>query len=289
MELIHRIASVRRRLAEFDGRNVGLVPTMGNLHQGHLELVRACRRHCDVCVVSIFVNPTQFGPSEDLANYPRTLDADLNRLDEAHADLVFKPSVDEMYPDGQADHVAVSVPALTKTLCGTDRPGHFDGVATVVAKLFNIVQPQRAYFGEKDWQQLIVIRAMARELDMPVEVAGVPTVRADSGLALSSRNYYLSDGEREQAALLNATLMTMKEAIESGDRRYADLESQGTATLRNAGFAVDYVAVRDADRLVEPDAGSTRLRILAAARIRSTRLIDNVGVEHRTANAATAP
>jgi len=279
MDLVDRIDAVRNRLAQFHGRDVGLVPTMGNLHEGHLALVRACRRQCDVCVVSIFVNPTQFGPNEDFANYPRTLDEDLARLDDAHVDLVFKPNVEEMYPAGQNDHVTVTVPSLANTLCGPSRPGHFDAVATVVAKLFNIVQPKRAFFGEKDWQQLAVIRAMGRQLDMPIDVVGVPTVRAESGLALSSRNNYLSDNERDRAALLNATLMDTKRAIESGNRQYRELEDQAVTSLTEGGFDVDYVAVRDAHRLCEPDSASTDLRILAAARLGSTRLIDNVGVD----------
>lgn len=279
MEVAHRIDDVRTRLAELGGHAVGLVPTMGNLHDGHLALVRACRRQCDVCVVSIFVNPTQFAPNEDFANYPRTLDDDLARLDEAHVDLVFKPDVVEMYPAGQDDHVTVVVPSLANTLCGASRPGHFDAVATVVAKLFNIVQPKQAFFGEKDWQQLAVIRAMGRQLDMPIDVVGVPTVRAESGLALSSRNDYLSDSERKRAALLNATLVDIKRAISAGNRRYRELESQATTSLTDAGFDVDYVAVRDAHRLCEPDSATTDLRILTAARLGRARLIDNVGVD----------
>ena len=279
MEVAHRIDEVRRRLAEIGGHAVGLVPTMGNLHEGHIELVRTCRRQCDVCVVSVFVNPTQFGPNEDFANYPRTLDDDLAHLDEAHVDVVFKPDVEEMYPAGQDDHVTVSAPGLANTLCGASRPGHFDAVATVVAKLFNIVQPRHAFFGEKDWQQLAVIRAMARQLDMPIDVVGVPTVRAESGLALSSRNNYLSDSERDQAALLNATLMDLKRAISAGNQRYSELESQAVTALADGGFDVDYVAVRDAHRLCEPDSASTDLRVLAAARLGRARLIDNVGVD----------
>ena len=279
MEVAHRIDDVRTRLAEFGGHAVGLVPTMGNLHEGHLELVRICRRQCDVCVVSIFVNPTQFAPNEDFANYPRTLDEDLARLGDAHVDVVFKPDVEEMYPAGQDDHVTVTVPALANTLCGASRPGHFDAVATVVAKLFNIIKPKYAFFGEKDWQQLAVIRAMGRQLDMPIDVVGVPTVRAESGLALSSRNNYLSDSQRERAALLNATLMAAKRAIESGHRQYHELEDQAATSLTDGGFDVDYVAVRDAHRLCEPDSATTDLRILAAARLGRARLIDNVGVD----------
>ena len=277
MEVAHRIDEVRSMLAGLAGHAVGLVPTMGNLHEGHLELVGACRRQCDVRVVSIFVNPTQFAPTEDFANYPRTLDDDLARLDEAHVDMVFNPGVEEMYPAGRQG-VTVSVPDLANTLCGASRRGHFDGVATVVAKLFNIVQPKHAFFGEKDWQQLTVIRAMVRQLDMPIDVVGVPTVRAESGLALSSRNHYLSDSERDRAALLNATLVTIRRAIEAGSHQYGELASQAATSLADGGFDVDYVAVRDAHRLCEPDSESTELRILAAARLGRARLIDNVGV-----------
>lgn len=251
---------------------------MGNLHAGHLALVRECRRACDVCVVSIFVNPTQFGPNEDFGNYPRTLDEDLGVLEAAGTDLVFNPSVDAMYPDGQDGHVRVSVPSLAHTLCGAARPGHFDGVATVVAKLLNIVAPDEAFFGEKDWQQLTLLRTMARQLDMPVRVRGVPTVREASGLAMSSRNNYLSDEQRCRAALINRILNAIKAAIERGEGAYADAEARGCRALTAAGFEVDYVAVRDADRLVPPDADTRTLRILAAARLGRARLIDNVGV-----------
>ena len=252
---------------------------MGNLHAGHLALVRECHRTSEICVVSIFVNPTQFGPNEDFGNYPRTLDEDLRLLEAAGTDLVFNPSVDAMYPDGQDGHVSVSVPSLAQTLCGEARPGHFDGVATVVAKLFNIVAPDEAFFGEKDWQQLTLIRTMARQLDMPLSVTGVPTVREASGLAMSSRNNYLSGEERERAALINQILNRIKAAIERGDRDYVDAEARSCRALTAAGFGVDYVAVRDADRLVPPDDDTHMLRVLAAARLGRARLIDNVGVE----------
>ncbi|MDE0661869.1 MAG: pantoate--beta-alanine ligase [Gammaproteobacteria bacterium] len=279
MDVVHDIATLRAAQNGQRHRRTGLVPTMGNLHAGHLALVRACRGACDICVVSIFVNPTQFAPSEDFANYPRTLDDDLRLLEAEGTDLVFNPTVDTMYPDGQEGHVRVRVPSLAQTLCGEARPGHFDGVATVVAKLFNIVAPDEAFFGEKDWQQLTLIRTMARQLDMPLTVTGVPTVREPSGLAMSSRNNYLSHEERERAALINQILMQIKAAIERGDRAYADAEARGRRVLAAAGFEVDYVAVRDANRLVPPDADANTLRILAAARLGRARLIDNVGVE----------
>ena len=278
MDVVQDIATLRAALEARRHQKIGLVPTMGNLHAGHLTLVGECRRACDVCVVSIFVNPTQFGPNEDFGNYPRTLDEDLRLLEAEGTDLVFNPTVDAMYPDGQDDHVSVAVPSLAHTLCGEARPGHFDGVATVVAKLFNIVAPDEGFFGEKDWQQLTLIRTMARQLDMPVAVTGVPTVREASGLAMSSRNNYLSDEQRERAALINQVLTRIRDSIERGDRAYADAEARGCRALTAAGFDVDYVAVRDADRLVPPDADTRMLRILAAARLGRARLIDNVGV-----------
>ncbi len=279
LEPVATIAELRERLRGAAG--VGLVPTMGNLHDGHLALVRACRAQCRTVVVSVFVNPMQFGPNEDLGSYPRTLAADLALLEAERVDLVFAPAVEEMYPPGPSGETApavVSVPALANTLCGADRPGHFDGVATVVAKLFNIVAPERAFFGEKDWQQLAVVRSMARSLDMAVEVLGIPTVRAADGLALSSRNGYLTAAQRRQAAAINDSIAAIASAIERGERDYAALERRGSRELADAGFTVDYVAVRDAERLTAPDASTRRLRVLAAARLGSTRLIDNVGV-----------
>lgn len=276
LEPVATIAELRERLRGAAG--VGLVPTMGNLHDGHLALVRACRAQCRTVVVSVFVNPTQFGPNEDLGSYPRTLAADLALLEAERVDAVFAPAVEEMYPLGETAPAVVSVPALANTLCGADRPGHFDGVATVVAKLFNIVAPERAFFGEKDWQQLAVVRSMARSLDMAVEVFGIPTVRAADGLALSSRNGYLTAAQRRQAAAINRSIAAIASAIERGEGDYAALERRGSRELADAGFTVDYVAVRDAERLTAPDASTRRLRVLAAARLGSTRLIDNVGV-----------
>ena len=279
MEVVRHIATLRRWLRDQSGQTTGLVPTMGNLHDGHLALVRACRESTGRCVVSLFVNPTQFGVGEDYDCYPHTPDSDLALLEEHRADIVFQPAVEEMYPDGQAGHATVSVPALTSTLCGANRPGHFDGVATVVAKLFHIVAPQQAFFGEKDWQQLMVVRAMARQLNMAVEVVGVPTVRTGSGLALSSRNSYLSTEQRKQAVLLHQTLVGMKTAIEAGDHDYVAAEHDARRALATGSFDVDYTAVRDADRLTAPDADTVRLRILAAVRLGRVRLIDNVGVD----------
>ena len=277
VETVTTVAGLRERLRE--APNVGLVPTMGNLHAGHLALVRACRARCRTVVVSIFVNPTQFGPGEDLESYPRTLATDMALLEQEQADVAFVPTANEMYPPGAVSPVLVSVPALAETLCGASRPGHFDGVATVVAKLFHVVAPQEAFFGEKDWQQLAVIRAMAQGLDMDVRVTGVPTVRAPSGLALSSRNAYLSAAEREQAAAIHRCLQAAAAAIRGGERDHAALEANGRRELGAAGLAPEYVAVRDAERLVAPSGETSAVRILAAARLGAARLIDNVGVD----------
>lgn len=248
---------------------------MGNLHDGHMALVDASVERCAVTVVSIFVNPMQFGPGEDFDNYPRTLSADTARIESRGVDLVFAPPVQEIFPPaGQV--VNVTLPSLSRMLCGRSRPGHFDGVATVVAKLFNIVRPDYAFFGEKDWQQLTLIRSMVRYLDIPTTVVGVPTVRAASGLALSSRNGYLSDIERSVAPDLYRTLCFLRDAIERGDRRYRVLEAKGRERLSAAGFDVDYVAVRDAATLRSPKAETARLRILAAGRLGRARLIDNI-------------
>lgn len=276
MEVVRKIAGLRERLRATALGSVGLVPTMGNLHAGHMALVHACRAAVDLCVVSVFVNPTQFGPAEDFASYPRTLRADCELLAAAGVDCVFAPSVDEMYPDGQEGHTAIAVPALAGLLCGASRPGHFNGVTTVVAKLFHIVQPHRAYFGEKDWQQLTLVRTMAHQLNMPVEVVGIATVRAEDGLALSSRNTYLTAQERRRAPLLQQSLQRARHAIESGERDYQAIEHRARQELTAGGFEVDYVAVRDARRLAVPDAASAPVRVLAAARLGRTRLIDNV-------------
>ncbi len=260
---------------------VGLVPTMGNLHDGHLALVTAATDECRTTVASIFVNPLQFGAGEDFEDYPRTFDADAAQLETHGVDILFAPGVDEVYPDGRTDTVVVAVPGLSRLLCGANRPGHFDGVATVVTKLLNMVGPDRAYFGEKDWQQLALIRAMARGLNLRAQIVGVPTVRAADGLALSSRNQYLSQGERRVAAKLHRTLIDIREAVASGERDFALLEDRGHAALATAGFEVDYVAVRDAETLAEPRDEGRALRVLAAARLGRARLIDNLALVSR--------
>jgi pantoate--beta-alanine ligase len=259
------------------GLRIALVPTMGALHEGHLELVRRGREKADIVIASIFVNPTQFGPAEDFAAYPRTWDSDLEKLAGIGAHAVFHPSAQEMYPFGFT--TTVSVKGVTETLEGLIRPGHFDGVATVVAKLLLQAQPDVALFGEKDFQQLAVIRQLVADLDIPVQIAGIPIVRDENGLALSSRNAYLTPEQRLIAAALNKTLFTMVRKISEG-KSFAEAIGWGKNALLAAGFdSIDYLDIRDA-RTLEPASGRTGipLRLLAAARIGKTRLIDNVSV-----------
>lgn len=277
-----RTYSTKRQLQEAlrrersKGRRIGFVPTMGNLHQGHLNLVRKARELCDVVVVSIFVNPMQFGPNEDLDAYPRTLTADKEKLFAEGVQLLFTPTADEIYPEGMAQQTTVSVPELSNTLCGASRPGHFTGVATVVTKLFNIVQPDVAVFGEKDYQQLSIIRKMARDLCLPIDIIGVPTARAQDGLALSSRNGYLTPDQRRKAPFLNEVLLECREAIACGFDNYRELERRAMARLTEAGFEPDYFAIRDARTLAEVTEDTEEVAILTAARLGEPRLIDNV-------------
>lgn len=277
MKIEHHIAGLRAALrqARNAGQSVALVPTMGNLHAGHIKLVHEARRRADFVVVSIFVNPTQFGANEDFGSYPRTLDADAAMLAEAACNLVFAPSPEEMYPDGRSQVTTVQVGEITDMLCGASRPGHFTGVATVVSKLFNIVQPDLALFGEKDYQQLAVIRRMTAELCFPITIIGVPTERAEDGLALSSRNGYLSADERAQAPLLHQTLQQVKTAILGGQSDLSELTSAALAHLSKCGFEPDYLEIRHATlRPATPE--DHDLVILVAARLGKTRLIDNL-------------
>jgi pantoate--beta-alanine ligase len=274
------IAGTRAALLDWRrrGERIALVPTMGNLHAGHLHLVERARQVAQHVAVSIFVNPTQFGPNEDYAAYPRTLEADEARLTEAGVDVLFASTADEMYPGGTEGSARVEVPRLSDILCGAFRPGHFTGVATVVAKLFNIVQPDVAVFGEKDYQQLLVVRRMVLDLAMPIEVLSVPTVREPDGLAMSSRNGYLSAEERRRASLLYQALREAKVRIEGGVRDYASVEAGGLSRLRAAGFRPDYFSVRRANDLAAPAPDDAELVVLAAAWLGSTRLIDNLPV-----------
>jgi len=259
------------------GERIGCVPTMGNLHEGHLTLVREARRLAPRVVATIFVNPLQFGPTEDLAAYPRTPEQDQAGLAAAGCDLLFAPTVATMYPGAQQTQTRVEVPGISDLLCGASRPGHFIGVATVVCKLFNMVQPDLALFGEKDFQQLLIIRRMAADLAMPVEVLGVPTVREPDGLAMSSRNGYLTSGERAQAPALYRTLSVAAEALVAG-RPVPQVETEAAAALAVAGLRPDYVSVRRAVDLGDPTAADRELVVLAAAYLGRARLIDNLRV-----------
>ncbi len=251
---------------------------MGNLHEGHLSLVGTARTQADKVIASIFVNPLQFGEGEDFEAYPRTPETDSAALEAAGCDLLFAPGVDEMYPDGPSA-TRLSVGALGDLLCGAHRLGHFDGMATVVAKLLNIVQPDTAVFGKKDYQQLVVIRRFVKDLDIPVKIVGVPTVREADGLALSSRNRYLDRGERGIAPLLNRVLRETAAALQNGNSDYHALCRDAMDRLRQAGFMPDYVEIRNAADLAEPAAETSKLVILAAARLGRARLIDNVEVD----------
>ncbi|WP_348766943.1 pantoate--beta-alanine ligase [uncultured Salinisphaera sp.] len=277
MQRLDTAQQLRAWRAEASG-NVGLVPTMGNLHAGHLALVAAARARCERVVVSIFVNPLQFGPNEDLDSYPRTLDADLQALEQAGADAVFAPAVEQMYPHGGTTATTVRVEGITDMLCGSRRPGHFEGVATVVTKLLNLVDPDEAFFGEKDFQQLAVIRRLVADLCMQVDIVGVPTVREADGLALSSRNQYLQADERERAPALAAALADCRARLSEGERDFVALEARGRAMIDAAGLKTDYFEIRSPE-LTAPRADMKAFRVLAAAFLGRARLIDNMAVE----------
>ncbi|MES2818596.1 MAG: pantoate--beta-alanine ligase [Pseudomonadota bacterium] len=265
--------------ARAEGKSIGFVPTMGNLHSGHAALVEKAGQRADFVITSIFVNPLQFGPSEDLATYPRTLAADQEKLLAAGCHLLFAPSVTDMYPDGMDGQTRVSVPGVSEDLCGASRPGHFEGVATVVSKLFNMVQPDVAIFGQKDFQQLAVIRALVRDLNLPVQVIGEPTVRAVDGLALSSRNGYLDETQRAIAPALYACLRHLAALLEAGERNFAKLIKAGKAELKKAGLRPDYLEIREANSLRPAATDDRQLVILAAAFLGTTRLIDNLTLD----------
>lgn len=260
------------------GEHVALVPTMGNLHSGHLSLVELAAEHAERVVITVFVNPTQFGDGEDFDDYPRTLERDTRRLKTIQADIVFAPAVETVYPFGIGNATTVSVPGLTQDLCGASRPGHFDGVTTVVARLFALVQPDVAIFGQKDYQQQLVIRHMTADLNLPIRIITAPTVREADGLAMSSRNQYLSEKEREVAPQLFATIGHIGEALQNGNRDFEELESEAVARLEAAGFTPDYVSVRRAQNLEVPDRDCDDIVVLAAAQLGKARLIDNVVV-----------
>jgi pantoate--beta-alanine ligase len=271
VQLQSAIRTLRR-----SGASIAFVPTMGNLHEGHLQLVRKAQSLCDVVVVSIFVNPLQFGANEDLDSYPRTMAADKEKLFAEGVQIIYAPDVREIYPEGMAAQTQVQVPELADTLCGSNRPGHFNGVTTVVTKLFNIVQPDVAIFGEKDFQQLSIIRKMVADLCMPIGIVGVATSRDEDGLARSSRNGFLTAEQRLIAPVIHQTLMSCREAIACGFDNFLQLESHARMKLLQAGFQPDYFAIRDARTLQAVTEETEEIAILAAARLGPTRLIDNV-------------
>jgi len=262
--------------ARSEGKRIALVPTMGNLHSGHTALVTKAAQRADFVVASIFVNPLQFGPNEDLATYPRTLAADQEKLLQAGCHLLFTPTVEEMYPHGMADQTIVRVPVVSEGLCGGSRPGHFDGVSTVVSKLFNMVQPDIAIFGQKDFQQLAVISALVRDLNMPIQIIGEPTVRAADGLALSSRNGYLNEAERAAAPALYRIIKQIGDALHNGEKNYMQLLDDGKKALQTAGLRPDYLEIRQAVSLRPAAPEDQDLVVLGAAFLGKTRLIDNL-------------
>lgn len=280
MQIIHTVAELRNVLRSKAG--IALVPTMGNLHAGHIHLATLAKQHAQCVVVSIFVNPLQFGANEDLASYPRTLDADCEKLEAAGVDIVFAPNVQEMYPDFNAasndlgQTMIISAPPIAKELCGASRPGHFDGVATVVMKLFNIVMPQVAVFGKKDFQQLFIIRELVRQFNLPIEIIAGDTVRELSGLAMSSRNGYLSQEQKTSAATLNACLKQIVDKIQQGNTDFIELEQAVAENLNRNGWLTDYISVRSARTLLPASKEDAALVVLVAAKIGNTRLIDNI-------------
>lgn len=278
MKNITTVDELRQQIKDWKqaGQRVVLVPTMGNLHQGHLSLVNKAKQLADKVIVSIFVNPLQFDDKADLSAYPRTIEADIQQLTLVECDAVLLPTAEIMYPDGMDDQTIITVPGMDDKLCGQARPGHFDGVATVVAKLFNLVQADVAVFGEKDYQQLLLIKKMVGDLNLPIEIVGVPTFRETSGLAMSSRNQYLSEHQREQAASIYRILNEIKAKLKSGKVDFAELEHHARAELKQLGFEPDYVNIRAAGNLESAQQSDKALRILLAARLGKARLIDNI-------------
>lgn len=281
MQVFHHIRSLRDALAEARraGKRIGFVPTMGNLHDAHLALVKQAQSTCDCVVASIFVNRLQFGLNEDWDRYPRTLADDTAKLESIDCDFLFCPEETEMYPNGMDEQTRVIVPAMTDVLCGASRPGHFEGVTTVVTKLFNIVQPDEAVFGVKDFQQLAVIRRMAEDLCMPVKITAGEIYRENDGLALSSRNSFITDEERPRVSQLNQTLNWLGEQIQAGRRDFLALQGEGRRQIENAGFKVDYLEICNS-RTLKPAADDDReLTVLGAMYTEGARLIDNISLE----------
>ena len=281
MKTIYSIAELREAIGEERraGKKIGFVPTMGNLHTGHIQLIHQSNNHADITVASIFVNPLQFGENEDLDAYPRTLASDQEKLEAANCDYLFAPNINEMYPNGQVIQTLIEVPGISDIHCGASRPGHFRGVATVVCKLFGIVQPDVAIFGEKDFQQLMVIRRMTEDLFLPVEVLGAPIARAQSGLALSSRNGYLTEEELATAPTLNSTICQTIAQISSGRRDYTAMQEEAQEILEQSGFKRDYYSICNRINLQPASPEDTQLVIVAAAYLGKARLIDNMVID----------
>jgi pantoate--beta-alanine ligase len=278
MQIINTIDELKSILKSQS--NVAFVPTMGNLHAGHIQLVEVAKQHAGCVVVSIFVNPLQFGPTEDLTSYPRSLEADCEKLKAAGASIVFTPSIVEMYQDFDGINLnqtmTITLPSIANELCGASRPGHFAGVATVVMKLFNMVQPSIAVFGQKDFQQLFIIKQMVKQFNLPIKIIGVDTVREPSGLAMSSRNGYLSNEQRAVASQLNSALQGIVQSVKSGNRDYSQLEQQAKSTLNSQGWVADYISIRTNLTLLPANSTDKDLVILGAAKLGNTRLIDNL-------------
>jgi pantoate--beta-alanine ligase len=288
MQIFHHVTSVREALngERKAGKTVGFVPTMGNLHQAHIELVKIAQKSCDVVVVSIFVNPLQFGLHEDWDKYPRTYEADIAKLQDAGCDYLFYPDETEIYPNGMAEQTRVVVPTMTDVLCGASRPGHFEGVTTVVSKLLNIVQPDEAVFGIKDFQQLAVIRRMVEDLCIPVKITAGEIFRESDGLAMSSRNSYITPEERPRVSQLNKSLNWVREQIEQGNRDFLALEALATKQIEAAGFKVDYFTI-SSSRTLQPAAhDDTEITILGAMYTQAARLIDNLSLTLKTGTRA---
>ena len=280
MIVVHTKHELEEQLTEWRRQNehVALVPTMGNLHSGHVSLVDLAREHAERVVVSIFVNPMQFGEDEDFDEYPRTLERDTRRLKRPADDLIFAPDVDTMYPFGLKDATTISVPRITENFCGASRPGHFDGVTSVVARLFALVQPDVAIFGQKDYQQQLVIRHMSRDLNLPISIVTAETVREEDGLAMSSRNQYLTKEERKRAPVLYEVLSDVGDKLQAGRRDFEALENESIGKLTDAGFTIDYFSIRRAQNLEIPDRDCDEIVVLAAACMGKARLIDNTVV-----------
>ena len=283
MQIIHTASALRQALKS--QTNIAFVPTMGNLHAGHIHLVEIAKQHGQCVVVSIFVNPLQFGANEDLATYPRTLEADCDKLKTAGATIVFAPTVEEMYPDFDGNTLnqtmTITAPPIANELCGASRPGHFSGVATIVMKLFNMVMPQVAIFGQKDFQQLFIIKQLIRQFNLPIKAIGVDTVREANGLAMSSRNGYLSVEQHHQASQLNQSLQNIVTQIQNNTQQnhiinFHQLENEAIASLKTQGWIVDYVSIKSALTLSDASSTDSHLVVLAAAKLGNTRLIDNI-------------